>query len=539
MKVRDAATCLLVLASLTGTAAADLAPQDPYPDAAPAASASASESATVEVDAISGVGAVPKPVEPKAAPVAAVVAAEPEAETLDEAGAWWEDREVQVGAGIGFGLFVLVLAIRGRRRARRREIELANRRTQFGMSAIDPAIAAHNVAAWERHGMIMPSAIHPEMLRAVEQVPVVQPVPSLQPRPPHAMPPHAPPHAMPPHVMLPHAMPPHAMPPYAMQPQPMPQPMAAMHAQPFAPSPQPAPADAPPYQGYSTADLAAYGMGTPAAPAPMMPPVAARAVMVPVLPTPIHDAQPVQPLVQPLVMPPVVQERSSLRKCHVPWARPAPQASVSPPSFAPVPRPHPGLAQTVHPFAASGGTSSQPAVALLQPASLAPHTPSPRRMRLAEGTPQPPIANPQFGGLPAMPPPSHVGAPSYVSDSDSTKHFARHLDPSSTEGAPAAYPLTFPAYPDAAGSTLAAIEPSGLNRYWGPPSKTDVDVCPNFPGPRFGAPGPQFARGSQPVEQLDAYRRPLPADAETRIAPMPADAETRIAPMPPSRRQPC
>ncbi len=79
------------------------------------------------------------------------------------------------------------------------------------------------------------------------------------------------------------------------------------------------------------------------------------------------------------------------------------------------------------------------------------------------------------------------------------------------ESVPAPYPLTFPAFPDAVGSVLSPIEPSGLN-YWGPPNteSTEIDAV-------------QLARGSQPVDQLDPFRLVLQVtpDAENRLAQMP------------------
>jgi hypothetical protein len=600
VKVRNAAGCFLVLA-MTGTGSAELLPQDPYPDVSPA---------QIEVDAISGVGGVPKPApaKPSVAPASASIS-----ESKEVAEEWWEDQDLQLGGGIGFGLLVLAFAIRGRRRARRRASELANRRTQFGMSAVNPVLAQSKVAAWERGPAIVPAVINPEMLssphRMMSHVAVAPPVPSV--------------------VQAPAMM---AGPPPGVAAAPI-----VTHEV------------AQPYHGYSRADLAAYGMG-PQPPASL---------------PPLPVSQPsFTPPSTPVIPPPVASASvaADLRRCHMPWASPAaqpmsfapaqpssahgpaqpssayapasseyvpqpsfaaaqPSSSYAPassayapassayapqpsfaaaqPSFAPAqpsssafapaqpwmgashPAPaalpsHPGpfaaigsqpapyaagiyaaapsgpsgLARTSHPFAPIA-TQSQPAVALLQPASYAAaHAPSARRARLADGTPQPPITNPQpFVALPqparhlvvtqfashapaaathltatqfashAPAGPSHLAA---TNDSAATAHFApAHLPASfvlemsaaNLPEQPAPYPLTFPAYPDSASTVLTDVEPSGLN-YWGAPSQTEIDAVDI-----------QFARGSQPVEQLDPIRIALPQAA-------PQDTETRIAPMP-------
>ncbi len=92
---------------------------------------------------------------------------------------------------------------------------------------------------------------------------------------------------------------------------------------------------------------------------------------------------------------------------------------------------------------------------------------------------------------------------------------------------PAPYPLTFPAFPEAAGAVmLAPIEPSGLN-YWGPPSaEIEAPIDHEIEGDY----AVQFARGSQPVEHLDPLRVCLSHashDDETRIAPAPQPLDKR------------
>jgi hypothetical protein len=66
----------------------------------------------------------------------------------------------------GLGLLAIASIIRRRRRHARRRAELASRRTQFQMSAIDPSVAEQHVAAWERGPTIVPTAIAPSMVAA-------------------------------------------------------------------------------------------------------------------------------------------------------------------------------------------------------------------------------------------------------------------------------------------------------------------------------------------------------------------------------------
>ncbi len=104
------------------------------------------------------------------------------------------------------------------------------------------------------------------------------------------------------------------------------------------------------------------------------------------------------------------------------------------------------------------------------PTAIAPAMVVPRRARLAEGTAQPPILDPQ----------------PYV--------------------APAPYPLTFPAFPEAANAVmLSPIESS--------------QVSAVQPEPDYAI---QFARGSQPTEHLEPIRMTLPHNAPTQIVRPPA-----------------
>jgi len=64
----------------------------------------------------------------------------------------------------GLGLLAITSIIRRRRRHARRRAELASRRTQFQMSAIDPSVAEQHVTAWERGPTIVPTAIAPSMV---------------------------------------------------------------------------------------------------------------------------------------------------------------------------------------------------------------------------------------------------------------------------------------------------------------------------------------------------------------------------------------
>jgi hypothetical protein len=530
LRVRDAAACFIVLVSLTATALAD----------------------------------VPKDADPIT--------------STDE---WWERQDVQVGVGIGFGLLVFGLAIRGRRRARRRAIELANRRTQFGMSAVNPMIAHHNVAAWERGAAIIPTAIRPEMSSSKPQS---QPSPHAVASAPHGpsmVAPHAPSIAAPhppsfatqahsPSIAAQHApgfAAQHVAPSFAAQAhspsiaaqhapgfaaQHVAPSFAAQHvAQSFAAEPRAAP-----YRGYSPADLVAFGMAPSArpvmVPAPSHP--ASQPAVMPLAPiaSPLHPAAPMPPMVashpapmvmpivsaptvMPLVSPPIashpapvsspilashpapavmplvpaVASKPGLRRCHAPWAAPVkgvahPQqpTSFAPPqpmSFAPAqpmsfaapsqptshaPQTPPpvvssssqaGLARTWHPFAQM--TSAEPEVALMQPASFAPQAVSERRARLADGTPHPPIADPQpFAGLP----PSYLPPAQFVtSDPEATTHFA-----------PTELPKSFVLESSMTNEMTAFVEP-------------------------------QFARGSQPAQHLDPVRltlQPATPEAETRIA---------------------
>lgn len=117
-------------------------------------------------------------------------------------------------------------------------------------------------------------------------------------------------------------------------------------------------------------------------------------------------------------------------------------------------------------------------------AVIDPATVAPRRTRLAEGTAQPPIVNPQ----PYVPPAS--------------------------DQPPAPYPLTFPAFPEAAALVMLPAH------RWEVASAVDD-------GPTIRDPYPerdyamQFARGSQPVERLEPIRMILPANAPTVIQPLP------------------
>lgn len=193
--------------------------------------------------------------------------------------------------------------------------------------------------------------------------------------------------------------------------------------------------------------------------------------------------------------------------------------------------------------------------------SAAAPTPNPRLARLADGTPHPPFAPQPFTTLPApLPPASTTTTEAMMPNAlppvaphtpmmpnalqpgrtpmpnalppgaalSKPSHLARTqvasfvLDSSSAAlpAEPATYPLTFPAFPEAAGATmLAPIEPSGLN-YWGnAPTSTEHEVQDDQI---------LFARGSQPVDQLDPVRvvLPLAPNDETRIEMSSADRRT-------------
>jgi hypothetical protein len=191
------------------------------------------------------------------------------------------------------------------------------------------------------------------------------------------------------------------------------------------------------------------------------------------------------------------------------------------PTVLPWDQAQPVAPQGPQPFTSQSFAPPQPMVPM-HPQAPQHHARAFAPARFAHGTPHPPIANPQpFVGLPA----AHRPLPSMPAHAAPT--VAPHLAPQSfvlemsSHQLPDAqetahYPLTFPAFPEAAGATeLAPIEPSGLN-YWGN-AKTEVEEPV------------QFARGSQPVEHLDPIRMALPharPDDETRVAMAPADKRT-------------
>lgn len=451
--VRDAGLHLIVFASITAAgqvARADPSPEDPYVDVTPspvmtseALHAAALYLPSEPAHAFQPAARAPEVAVATPAPARVSNPTITPSAILDPApleDEWYERPEVQIGGGAGAGLLLLGLWLRGRRLRRRRALRERDRKTQFGMSAVDPTLAKINVAAWERGPAIMPIAIGPEMLHN-----------GRAPRAPSAPP---------------------------------------------APSPAPvaAPPVAAPYRHYSAADLAAYGMGASnaaarpvAAPAPSAP--AARAVAKPVM---MPHLMPSAPLPQ---TPPAPAPRGSWHPTVLPWD---PQAQGAP---------HHHHARAVAP------------------------SPSPR---LAAGTPPPPLSNPQpFVGLPAAHRPL-PGLPPHAPTMAAPPPQSFVLEMSSTElpeaQSTAHYPLTFPAFPEAAGATaLAPIEPSGLNR-WG--ASTEVEAAGDFEV--------RFARGSQPAPHLDPLRMTLPhasADAETRIARAPTRPPARTLGMPrPGRR---
>ena len=499
-----AAFCLFVLASVAGRANADLAPEDPYPDVAPTP---LDAKPSIEIDATSGVGpvvAMPAatvngvPVEGAAAagiPKATAKVEEPAITTnptnessdqLEDA-EWYAQQEVQLGGGIGAGLLLLGLVIRGRRAARRRRLALEQRRTQFGMSAVDPSLAKLNVAAWEAGPAVMPIAIEPAMMnRRAQSAPLVQPEPSF---------------------VVERASGPIAQraPSAPIVPHPAPAPIVPQSFAPVPPASQP-------YRHYSEADRAAYGLH-PSQPALVEPLAAPRKsdpkmVMMPHLMQPpgLPAAHvPLPPLPSAVAPAPA---RGSWHPTVMPWDRaapPQPHGSQSPhpaaPAYpvAPLPAALPRGAQLPAPAHHARAFSPAPAIA---PDNV-------RLMRLAEGTPHPPYAPQPFTSLPApharplpgLPAPHLAQLQSFVLENSTT---ALPADP-------APYPLTFPAFPEAAGATmLAPVEPSGLN-YWGP-QPTEIEVQDEQI---------LFARGSQPAE---SFRRTMPLASpsdETRIAPPP------------------
>jgi hypothetical protein len=162
--------CLIVWLGLAGAAVAEPKPEDPYPDV---------------VD--------PK-VEPKTAPTPTMAKATPVSEPTEQL-AWWEDGEwYEDNAWIGFVVGLVALIWIGRRRniAKQRRAVLDARRTQFQMSAIDPAVAEHHATVWERGPQIVPTAIEqaamvsPRRRRLADgtaQPPIVNPEPLVHPRP--------------------------------------------------------------------------------------------------------------------------------------------------------------------------------------------------------------------------------------------------------------------------------------------------------------------------------------------------------------------
>jgi hypothetical protein len=517
--VRDAACCFLVLASLAGTASADPAPVDPYPDVEPTP-LDAKPAIQVEIDATSGVGpviAMPAatvngvPVEGAAAAGIPQATAKVEAPAITtnltskssdqlEDAEWYEQQEVQLGGGIGAGLLLLGLVIRGRRAARRRRLALEQRRTQFGMSAVDPSLAKLNVAAWEAGPAVMPIAIEPAMMnRRAQSAPLVQPEPSFVVE--RASGPIA--QRAPSAPIVPH-------------------PASALVPQSFAPVP---PASQP-YRHYSEADRAAYGLH-PSQPALVEPLAAPRKsdpkmVMMPHLMQPpgLPAAHvPLPPLPSAVTPTPAAPARGSWHPTVMPWDQATPaQAAQQPAPHTHAPqRSRPPHAVAHAPYAVAPLPSATlPRGAQLPPAHHArAFSPAPaiapdnvRLMRLAEGTPHPPYAPQPFTSLPVPPARPLPGLPAARTQLQS---FVLENSTSALPVDPAPYPLTFPAFPEAAGATmLAPVEPSGLN-YWGPqPTEIEVQddqiLC---------------ARGSQPAE---SFRRTMPLASpsdETRIAPPP------------------
>ncbi len=184
-KVRNIASCcLIVWLGLVGNAVAEPKPEDPYPDVDP----TTHEVKTVTKATIAKVEAK---TEPKAE---TPVDAAPAGETVE----WWEDAEwYEDNAWIGFVVGLVAVIWIGRRRniAKRRRAMLESRRTQFQMSAIDPAIAEHHATVWERGPQIVPTAIEqaamvsPRRRRFADgtaQPPIVNPEPLVHPAPPPA-----------------------------------------------------------------------------------------------------------------------------------------------------------------------------------------------------------------------------------------------------------------------------------------------------------------------------------------------------------------
>src|SRR5688500_14196843 len=116
-----------------GIARAEPKPQDPYADPVPAAAA------------------------PKPAPAKQPVKSSAPPAEID-----WDATIEQVGpfAIGGVVLFAILFTVRARRARRLRKI-LENRRTQFGIAAIDPTVLQQHRAAWETAPVVTPAAIDP------------------------------------------------------------------------------------------------------------------------------------------------------------------------------------------------------------------------------------------------------------------------------------------------------------------------------------------------------------------------------------------
>ncbi|HEX4420080.1 MAG TPA: hypothetical protein VH165_19330 [Kofleriaceae bacterium] len=117
---------VVALMAAADRAAADMVPEDPYVDHRPGSAPVAAPAATVSP--------------PHS--VTATQAVNPEVSMLEMHG--WEL------AASGSALLAFAWLVWRHRRNARRQADLAKRRTQFHMSAIDPSVANNHVAAWER-----------------------------------------------------------------------------------------------------------------------------------------------------------------------------------------------------------------------------------------------------------------------------------------------------------------------------------------------------------------------------------------------------
>ena len=109
--------------------------------------------------------AEPKPQDPYADPVAATPAKKPAKATEPRVEIDWDATLEQVGPfTIGGAVLLTIICTVRARRARRLRTILENRRTQFGLSAIDPDVLQQHRAAWENAPVVTPAAIDPSSI---------------------------------------------------------------------------------------------------------------------------------------------------------------------------------------------------------------------------------------------------------------------------------------------------------------------------------------------------------------------------------------